>query len=246
MERLNQGKQKLVNFIDDFIKSDFCQEQILKIRKKIGIPVNGFRMEPSERSKIIEKCLYYLPKKIKKGKTIKEINLSIKPILLKLPITSIQILCVLRLYLLYNEKAYEIITNELRGNLCEIDEIRESLLEYEFLGVPEKEVVDIIKKTYDKYPLVIKLHPDLSKRDLLAYVNEYWPIINYNLGKYKKSKIGKIRMRKRKERDNFIYKNKSMNREKLTAIVNQKFEGVIGYGELNKIISLETKRRREM
>ncbi|MCX6720149.1 MAG: hypothetical protein NTV36_03535, partial [Candidatus Staskawiczbacteria bacterium] len=103
------------------------------------------------------------------------------------------------------------------------------------------------------YPIMIKISPYASKNDLIDFVknkfvweNEIEPLRD----KYKDKniKIGKFKTKneKIKERNDFVYENRHLPRIKIMKLVNDKFEGCVGYEYVNKIIALEDRKRKDV
>ena len=84
MKRVNQGKQKLWNYLDNFMDSDYFQDEILKLRIKLNIPTKGFPLTSDLREKLSKPIsLFFYPKELEKGtfkgqKSFKFTNLQIR------------------------------------------------------------------------------------------------------------------------------------------------------------------------
>lgn len=254
-EKVNQGKQKLLNYLDSFIELDYFQNEIKTLREKFNIPKNGFNLSEELKKEITRNVMieapFHIPVELenKKLELMKPINLAIREVSSKFPINDYAIISLFKIYLFYNIKLYECLDGLGEINLCRTEDVKEELEEYSFLA-PSDEVVRIFKRKFNDYPVVIKLHPSISQRDLLAYIKDYWHLIRYYLSQYKdkKSKLGKIKRKKSsiKERNKFIYENRNLPRKKIMQLVADKFKEILDYGHIGKIISLEKKRRKEV
>jgi hypothetical protein len=259
MNKPDQAKQKLLNYIDDFIDSDCFQVGIIALRKKFDIPSSGFDLPEKLKRKLIQniqiESFTLVPPEIenKKPGIIKEIHFEIKELSKNFPIYDNQTISIFKIYLFYNTKLYEALQGSLDEiNLCRIEDIKDELEEYEFFGHP-KDVAGIFKKKFDDYPIALKLHPSISQRDLVDYVKHNWHIINFYLSQYrdKESMLGKIRNKNSeiKKRDKFIYENRHLSHKEISSLVSKNFKevsDVINEGSVGKIISLEKKRRKQV
>ncbi len=260
MKKSGQAKQKLLNYIDDFIDSDCFQVGIIALRKKFDIPSSGFDLPEKLKRKLIQniqiESLTLVPPETenKKPGIIKEIHLGIKELSKNFPLNDNQVISLFKIYLFYNVKLYEALEGSLDEiNLCRIEDVKDELEEYEFLA-PSKDVVDIFKKKFNNYPIALKLHPSISQRDLVDYIKHNWNIINFYLSQYKdeKSTLGKTRNRNNeiKKRDKFIYDNRHLSHKEISSLVSKNFSrevsDTINEGSVGKIISLEKKRRKQV
>lgn len=260
MKKVNQGKQKLLNYMDRFIDSDYFQNYMIALRKRFEIPLNGFKLPKELRNRLIRNAtldkFFHIPEALKNRKhnILKDVNMALKDLTKKFPIDDIQILFVFKIYLFYNTKLYEALEGGIdEVNLCRIEDIKDELEEYDFLAPPQ-DVVAIFKRKFKNYPIALKLHPSISQRDLLNYIKHYWPIISFYLGQYKdkKSMLGKIRNGNSqiKRRNKFIYEHRNLRYKKIVSLVGEHFpeniSKAIDEGSVGKIISLERKKRKEV
>ena len=111
---------------------------------------------------------------------------------------------------------------------------------------------DLSKEDIEHYPVSVRISPYASKRDILDYIERFFPYILHTQKDYidKNIKIGKFKTRKTniQERNDFIYKNRNLPRKEIMSLVGDKFgpNAVIDYGYIGKIISLEKKKRKEL
>ncbi len=255
MKKLN----RLVNTLDDFIDSEYFQEQVENIRRKFQIPKNGFNM-PKEEQKNIKKYKYsilYVPKELlqRKKEILKPFNLLVKDILKKFPINDTTIRVIFNIYIFHNKKIYILLNDPVdEVNLCRVESIKDEIEEYEFLAGKE-EAFDIIKNKFDDYPVIIKLYPNISQNELIYYIKRNWEVIkklhlNHYADRGSKFSLNipqtKGRNLKIKERNDFIYKSKLLPRKKIMKLVSDKFNEVLDVGHIGKIISIENKRRKKV
>jgi hypothetical protein len=257
MKKINQSQQKLVNYLDEFIDSDYFQEIIIKLRKELGIPKNGLK------EKIDYKNLYnyafFIPKALKpnnsnKTNILKSINVGLKDARKKFPLKDMSISIFFQLYLFYNKKFYntpKIIPNEV--DLCQVVDMLEFAEEYSY-PILEENGVQFLKNYFNDNPVILKIHPNMTQRDLVGYIKDHWPIINAYQDRYKntKLKLGKIRTKNPsiKTRNDYIYKNRNKTRSEISSLVSlnfpQELSNSIDAGSVGKIISIERKRRKEV
>jgi len=252
MGEIDQGKKKLINFLDNFIDSDYFQKRIIKIRREFKIPDNGIK--PPKR--IINSLeAINIPKKIRGRKALnrKLVTSQYMQIVNKLPIDGLKIKKIINIYLYYNIKNYEILMSDKEElDVCRVHDILGEINSYSPL-LPKNRVMGQFKYGYEKYPVVIKIHPDATQRDIISYIKTYWEEIDSCLSHYKgKKTIGSVRTKNAliKERNDFIYKNRDLPYWKICTLVADNFPGnvsnSINEGSIGKIISLEIKRRKEV
>lgn len=257
MKKINQSQQKLINYLDEFVDSDYFQGVILKLRKELGIPKNGLKEKIEDRS--LYNYAFFIPKKLKTNNTskvniLKSINIGLKDIRKKFPLKDASISILFNLYLFYNKKFYNkpsIIPQEI--DLCQIVDMLEFTEEYSY-PLLEEDGVKFLKNYFNDNPIVLKIHPNMTQRDLVGYIQDHWAIISAYQDRYKnkKLKLGKIRTKNPniKTRNDYIYKNRNKTRAEISSLVNlnfpQELSDSIDAGSVGKIISIEKKRRKEV
>jgi len=261
MDRLN----KLKNALDDFIDSDYFQTNTKLLRKEFNIPKNGFPITKKMKKAISQnelESIYppgYLHKKILtkyKNKVFPNnvflINTKINKFIEKFPIDDMSIDVIFRIYIFHNKKIYKLLDNydidEI--NLCRIEDFKDitaMIKEYFY----EPDIPDFLIRKSKDYPIILKLHPEISQRDLISYIKRNWKVIKTLLDQYKdkNSKLSKTRTRNPdiQKRNDFIYKHRNLSRKELSKLVRGNFPDnitqSIDYASIGKIISLEKKRR---
>lgn len=94
------------------------------------------------------------------------------------------------------------------------------------------------------YPLSINIRSQASKNDVLDYIDKNWKEIEKWLSWTRKKNKTNIRKRAKIEISNFIWKHKDLPAKELQTLINDSFpEETIIYSEINKIKSLEKRRR---
>lgn len=99
------------------------------------------------------------------------------------------------------------------------------------------------------YPVVLRISPYASKRDILDYVKKmYKHSIAPRQEKYRRDdiKLGKIKQKNPEiqKRNHFIYENRDKPRKEIASLVAERFDEYLDVGHISKIISLEKKKRK--
>lgn len=247
----NQSKEKLLTYLDHFIESDFFQKIVIETREELNIPKKGFNKSKDEiTNPSWDDYILYVPEELKedKGEILRFVNSQIRKTYEKFPVNDIRITAIFTAYIYYNLKIYKILSDI--NNICAIEDIKQTIQEREGLKLGIEEINRMIGT--DTYPVILKINPSVSQRDIVSYIKDNWKIIKYHLDKYEnKSKLGKIRSRdpKIKERDRFIYKNREKPYKEIVSLVQKEFPEVsdsVDQGSVGKIISLEKQRRKEV
>ncbi len=253
MERKSQSHQKLLNFLDEFLDSEYFQDEVKRLRTKLNIPAQGLTINKEledDLNKIYPVYNYFkLPKELEgKGRNIlKELNLAIGKISKKITISDLNIRYFIRTYILYGRKIFNIINHLTESDLAQIEDFYQLLQEY-----PDEFTVDRIRGLFKYYPVVIKLHPAITQRDLIDYIKVQWPQIEYNLSQHRsaESHLGKIKKKKAsiKERNRFIWENSHLPRKEIMRLLYDKYgpNTNVDYAYIGKIISLEKRKRKKL
>lgn len=271
MKKMDQGKQKVLNYIDAFIDSSQFQWEVSVLRKTFKMPVGGFKLPKKVFNKYGN---VIMPNKIKKEDVRMEFNSILRGVSDALSIDSFKTIDILKIFTLYNIKYYEIFSNDKIYptvgdhfgkyikypedmpnhtedflNLCRVGNIKSDLENYESLFSANK-VINILKNNYKKYPVVISIHPDTSQNDLIKYIKSHWDSIAFYsyFSKDKKSKMGKTKTKNIaiKNRDEFIFKNRDKTGKEIGRLVLEKFKESLPYEYIPKIIFREKKKRQEL
>jgi len=255
-----KSHQKLLNYLGVYIESNKFQARVKILRKKLGIPPKGLKL-PLKTKKTIERlnsldAVFYCPLELNDF-TYLTINDVIKLIVKDFPTGNITLYSFFKFYILYNERFYSLLSTEYasqENSLCILEDIKGSLELNEKVGMGPNHTIETLRKRFENYPIIIKIHPATSIRDLIDYIKTNGKLIESYLVKYKdeNSKVGKIRKGnpKIKERNQFIYKNRHLPYKNIITLVRQKFpdvwETAADVGAIGKIISLQDKIRKEV
>ena len=244
-----QAVQKMVNYLNEFINSDYFQGQIKKIRKDLGIPKDGYPIKPKDERAIKTLDIFYLHAGITREKS-RNCKIALKEILDKFPVSEINISYGFFVYLLHNTIRPELFAEGFfLNNLCRIVDMKEVIDDRE--GV-SKALEETMQNMTARHPIALYIRPEATQRDIVEYVKKMWGYIEIYKNKYtnKESRVGKIRRKNKKikERNELIYQNRHLPKKKIMKLVGDKFgeDAVIDYGYIGKIISIEKKKRKEV
>lgn len=255
-----KSHQKLLNYLGVYIESNKFQARVKILRKKLGIPPKGLKL-PLKTKKTIERlnsldAVFYCPLELNDF-TYLTINDVIKSVVKDFPTGNTTLYNFFKFYVLYNEKFYSLLSTEYasqKNSLCIIEDMKESFELNEKVGIGSDHTIKALKKRFENYPIIIKIHPATSSRDLIDYIETNGKLIESCLIKYRdeNSKVGRIRKGnpRIKERDQFIYENRHLPYKDIITLVRQKFpdvwETAADVGVIGKIISLQNKIRKEV
>lgn len=128
-------------------------------------------------------------------------------------------------------------------DMCMIEDRYDEYFNEEYSYVPI--VFDTDKQNRIKvYPVSIDIHRFATKRDVLDFIEKRWDFIEDYLSDYRNKKV-RIRRRKiSRDLSDFIWENRDLNVHQIKKVLAEKFpQNGLAYYEINKIISLEKKRR---
>jgi hypothetical protein len=234
----SNGHKKIMNYIREIFDSDYFQSFVVQVRKKYQIPENGFSIKSRG-------WLPY-PKNwvgSKDDKMLKQFIEEMSEFAEKYHIHYEDCEDAFVYYIFYNEKNFYFCPASF--NVCRVSDLKNEADE------------PFSKKTQAEdnriYPIAIRISPYASLRDILdftrrVYKHEIAPL----QGQYKDKgiKLGKFKTKKTaiQERNNFIYENKDLPRKQIMRLVTDKFgeEHTVDYGYIGKIISLESRKRKEL
>jgi len=256
--KIDKSKNKLSNYLEDFIDSEYFQIGTKSFRKKYGIPLKGFKFPKDLKTRLTDlnyRSFYTLRRELEeeKWKMNDDAWHDMYDLFEKFPVQGVAVRIFLKIYLLYDFKLYEVLKSNYSindFNFCEVGDI-ESIKKA--IPVQNNALEDLISLEFGDFPVILKINPAIGQRVLVNYIESHWKLINYYLQKYKNkdSKLGKTRTRNKlkRERDRFIYKNRDLPYKDIVVLVSDKFPTVsktIDEGSVGKIISLERKRRKQV
>jgi len=246
-KRTPQGFFKLKAYFEEIIKSENFQQKIQNLRDKYGIPKDGFVFDRKTHQ-------YPIPpaKWIYKNDTTKitESETEIKTLATEYGLYTAEWQEIFWDYLFYNQTFLDLHLFIYDYDLCLIDDAPESIAD---LNDPEYGHVwkEIEEEELNGFPIVIKISPYATERDIIDFIKKNYKHINLLQKKYQKPniKIGKFKQKNEliQKRNDFIWEHRNLSRKKIMHLVNQKFKGrTLGYADVEKIIILERKKRKEL
>jgi hypothetical protein len=264
-DNFTQGEKKILLQFERFVETVFFKKEVARIRKAIKIPVDGIKPSPEDLIRLTD--LFRIPtnfpvKKLDKGHHPMDLlNIETRKIVDMLPVNNIYLTALVKYYILFDKLLYTELT-EFReyfrkANVCEIEDAQGEFEEYAPNDDPEsffsiRAYIEMLEEKLWKYPVVIRIHPDASQRDIIEYIKTHWSLVKYYQDQYvneeretsfKNSKTKEnIRL---KERNDFIYQNKDLPRKTIMQMVNKGFGADLDQGSIGKIISLERKKREK-
>lgn len=134
------------------------------------------------------------------------------------------------------------------NNLCRFIDIEDDLLNEYFTDDWENRLSDVMKDEVKNFPVGILISPYASQNDIVDYVKKMFPLVRAWQERYKKPevKIGKVKRKRVKERDDFILQNSDKTGKEIARLVKEKFGASLPYEYIPKIISREKKKRQKL
>lgn len=262
-----KGEKKILLQFERFVETDFFKKEVKRIRSLCKLPAIGIETTEEDLKKLSD--IFRVPDNFPVKKTsgkefpLRTLNLESKKITDLLPITNPYLTALVRHYIIFNKFFYEELSG-LRGffhtaNVCELDDAQMEFDEYAPSEDPEEfyssfsvqAYIQMLKNKLWKYPVVIRIHPDASQRDIVEYVKKHWAEIKYYQDQYADRtkdasfKNSKTKVNKNtKERNDFIYKNRNLSSKEIAGLLGK--QGIfLDVGHILKIISLEKKKREK-
>lgn len=231
----SRGVQKMWNYFLEITKTDYFRNFIREVRKKYGIPAKG--LEP-------DYGYYMVPPDNMRLKLVDQLrNEIIEKICKKYRLHYFDYSDIVEFYVYYNKLSPLAMLDS--GGLFRVADVVEE---------KEEPYGKLFEQSDDAaYPIAIRISPYASQRDLIDFIKNkvVWKKeIQILQEKYRDRGIGIGRFKSKKPqiqlRNDFIYRHRRLPRKKLMEMVNDKFKPPLDYGHINKIISLETKRRKDL
>jgi hypothetical protein len=248
--------RKMFNYFLEIVRRDYFNNFVKEIRKKYHIPLRGFKpkdkiyfyppQEFFEEGEILDDGIRVMPKDgiqsiafKKLGEIRKEIN---EKVCAKYKLPTDAYCYVIEWYIYYDSiNFWGDSPLEKNFGLVEVDKLENYTRK------------DLKNNQDDLYPIIFKISPYASKNDLIDFVknkfiwkNRVEPL--QALYKNKNIEIGKFKTKDEKiqKRDDFIFEHQDLARRELMILLSNKMGIILDYGEINKIISLENKKRKEV
>ena len=255
-KRTSQGFLKLKTYFEEIIKSEKFQQKIQELRNRYSIPRNGFTLNREEYKKY---SIFSIPDKwmYKNNRTkLNEIEKEVSKLVETYDLYELEWFLVFWHYLIYNkililDQNFPPPLFLYDFDLCLIrDELEWNNLLNNSQYNPDT-IKEIINGELKNFPIAIKISPYATERDILDFIKKNFKQIKSLQKKYQNPniKIGKLRQKnvQIQKRNEFIWKHRNLPRKKIMYLASAKFKGqVLGYAEVEKIIVLEDKRRKEL
>jgi hypothetical protein len=267
-ENLTKGEKKILLQFERLIETEPFKKEVKRLRSLLKLPVNG--IEPTKEDLKELSNTFRIPDNlpIKKPKDghfpLRQFNIESRKIISLLPIDNLYLSSLVKRYVLFNKFFYDELEDLKRYlhavNVCELEDAQSEFDEYAPAEDPEdfyssfsvKAYIEMLQNKLWKYPVVVRIHPDASQRDIIEFIKKHWVEIKHYQDQYinrrkdasfKNSKT--TENKKIKERNDFIYKNRHLPRKEISTLVAKTFNEYLDYGHIGKIISLENKKRKK-
>ncbi|OHA47714.1 MAG: hypothetical protein A2541_02070 [Candidatus Taylorbacteria bacterium RIFOXYD2_FULL_36_9] len=251
-----QPQQKILNFLDDYIKSDYFQTKVLELRAEIGMPPEGFVISDDDLEKIIKSKMSFFntvdSNKVSRENQ-KKVRLALRKIRANFPVDNIDVGLAFELYFYYNKCLKKMFEEAvLLDNLCKLVPARSEFFEYsadvkDFWNM----YIDHQNDLTQKYPLALYISSSATQRDVVEYVRKIWNLFTeYGKEYANTTKVGKVKRKDDfiKERNELIWANRSLSRRKIMELLTDTYgaDKTEDVGYIGKIISMERKRRKDV
>jgi hypothetical protein len=264
-EPLTKGERKILLQFERFTETDEFKNEVKRIRKLVKLPING--IEPTEEDIKGLGNIFRVPdnlplKKASDGKhPLRILNIEARKISNRLPIDNLYLTMLVRYYVVYNRFFYDELERMKQSfhesNVCELEDAQSEFDEYAPSDDPDefyssfsvRGYIDMLENKLWKYPIVLRMHPDASQRDIIEYIKVHWNYIQYYQGLYSNKrktlsfKNSKTKVNQNtKARNDFIYQNKHLPAKEIAGLLGKQ-KIYLDVGHIGKIISLEKKKR---
>ncbi len=253
MNEYDVGAKKIVYYFNDVIKRGDFQKEIKKIRKSYDMPETGYIFTKEDNDLLNEK-----------GSDIAGLDEKINELSIKFGLYSFVWYDILRKYIFFNRidfrgriysysvfKLCKVVDEKQKHkiSLSPADwgyETEEDIKQY-------RETEDYLKNREDEeFPISLRISPYASERDILSFIRRNFSDISRLQKRYNLKHIGIGKVKKKnsfiKERNDLIYENRRLPRIEIMRLLTDKYgaDRTLDYAYIGKIISLETKKRKEV
>ncbi len=233
----SQGRVKIANYAKEVGKSARFLARIDELRKKYDIPIKGF--PPDEEGNRVLPPEDWTPRFTDKDRQLRR---EVHKLCDNYGLHFLEWSAAVELVLFYNGPL-----EALQGaDLCMLTDLSE---EAEEPYTQETQDADNLF-----FPIAIRISPQATQRDIIDFIEKHAFFIKqmqeFHLKEVRGQKIGKVKKKdpKTAERNDFIYEHRHLSRKEIMHALAEKFgpDGIIDYGHISKVISLEKKRRKEL
>jgi hypothetical protein len=256
----SQSVKKILNQLQNLMETEWFKTEVLKIRAELGIPAEGLAITQKDSETI--GSTFYVPEKagLAKGdethQFIKKLNTLTKPLADRLIISSTFLREVIKCYICHNTLEIDQIARNTpymeKTGLCVLED-RKLILQERFRGGADPflfpDFIEDLIADAERYPVILKLHPDFGYRDFLSYLKINWKTIQQKLSQYevhdeksvKNSKV-EINLRNKSIKD-FIYDHRHLPLKLIATRMREELGIIKDQGDISKIRGNEKKRR---
>lgn len=256
--RKSDPKKKAFLYLKSFLNSDTCQMLMSNLRRKydIDVSLDNIADEYHSIGMYLSKDWPYKPLH---KKTI-ELFLEFDGIASKLKIIDpIAVHFALMFYLFHNHFYFDydsFIQFSPNIGVCVLEEDLGKQLS-EFTSSGDKKAINLYllmkKKFYANYPIGIFLSPIASQNETIIFLQKNWEKIKEAQNKSMTSELRKIKNwrgsndKVREQNDMILYLHKEGNSyKKISEILQKKFNSLLTYSEVGKIIRREKKKSQKV
>lgn len=257
----SRSVKKVLNQLRKLVDTDKFQSEVLAIRAALGIPTEGLEMTQQDRDHLGD--MFYTPEraivdKETKKNFIKQSNVLMRTLEDMLVVQGALLGQVIKNYVYYGSLELDETANQMpwwdKPALCEFKDWKSMLLERFWHGEVDadgaEEFVEELMLGIEQYPLILRIHPDASQRDIVSYIKNNWDQIEhaqwrYSVPKNKSVKNSKVTLNE----DNrkiaaliHLYPNSTL--KEIKTELQEQLGVTKSYDEIGKIRSLEKKRRQ--
>jgi len=254
-KRKGQGFEKLKLYFDDLVKTGFLQKKCNWIRIVNDIPDEGYP------SKIPDKAYDWAELQESPKKWFKQygdegygwVNSYVWSLCDELGLYDDIWMVIIQNYVFYDKLPDIKYLNFGFFDLCNFMDETDIIESVNRMKEKKKNkwyvdgVIANINRAVKHFPLVIRISPYASERDIVDYITRHYDIIKKAQSKYTNVdiRIGKVRRKDEKtsERNEFIFKNRNLPLKEIVNLVGKEFDEVLDEGHIGKIISLENQKR---
>jgi len=234
--------KKLFSYVDYLEKNTSFSKEMREIRAELGIPLDGLPLpEVEEQYGILKMDKRCGSNQTPENENQREIRKQISNINKKY-----------KLHLFGEAIYFYIFYNDLTplkqfGFVDYADCI--DLEDYFSDGLNEKNIMLGVLENHSKTnPIAILIHPYMTQNDITDFIKKMYKVgIKPIQDKYKDTSIplGITRQKSKKilERNKFIYENSHKSNKEIMSLVNHKFNELLEYTYIDKIIREEKKKR---
>lgn len=212
------GSEKLWRYYFELLNNDAVQEEIKKLRVKHSIPQEGYPVYEKAETHVFPKEWTGDADKLEKDleKLTQKLNVPIEPNQWPHPF---------ELYIFYNKKITPKWSNGY--DLCVLT--HPAMYEGDRFAIKSRKMHDKI------YPIIIRVHPSASLKDILRFINGNSKKIEHMKKMFGKNipLIGKIKKTSTRARNDYLLAHLNNPAMKLKREIKEKFGEDMGYEDIN-------------